>query len=86
MAETVNGGSLDPIDAQLDGAPDRCDRLLVVLLPPAEKPAPSPDGPGAQADGGNFDSAASQQPLSKRHAFLSHLGGYFTAATAKVVI
>jgi 2,5-diamino-6-(ribosylamino)-4(3H)-pyrimidinone 5'-phosphate reductase len=52
MAEPVNGGGVDPIDPQIEGAPDRLDGLMVILGAPTERPATASHGPGAQANGG----------------------------------
>ena len=50
MAEAVDGGGVDPVEAELDRAPNRGDRVRVVLRSPSEPPFAA-DGPGAQADG-----------------------------------
>ena len=49
-AITVDGGRIDPIDAQIDGANDRVNRFLFVLRAPAERPVTTTNGPSAQVD------------------------------------
>ena len=50
MAESVGGGGVNPVDAQIEGAMDGFDGEGVVLGPPAEGPAAAADRPGAEAD------------------------------------
>jgi hypothetical protein len=50
MAHAVNGGSVDPVNAKLERAMNRSDRLLVVLLAPTKFPTRSADSPRAKAD------------------------------------
>ena len=50
MAEPVDGGRVDPVDAEIDRAPNRRDRVGVVLRPPAEQPVAAANRPRAKAD------------------------------------
>src|SRR5713101_2825698 len=59
-AEAVGGGGVDPVDAQLERAVDRLDRVLVVLRTPAELPAATSDRPGAEADARDLEAGRSQ--------------------------
>ena len=52
VAEAVDGGGVDPVDAELDGAVDGGDGVVVVLRAPGEGPVAAADGPCAEADGG----------------------------------
>ena len=51
VAEAVDRGGVDPVDAQLDCAAHGRHRVGVVLRTPAERPTASADRPGAVADG-----------------------------------
>src|SRR4029077_16611947 len=50
MAHSVNGRSVDPVNAQLERAMNRGDRSFVILFAPTKLPARSANGPGAKAD------------------------------------
>src|SRR5260370_2983981 len=50
MAHSVNGRSVDPVNAQLERAMNRGDRSVVILFAPTKLPARSADTPGAKAD------------------------------------
>ena len=50
MAQAVNGGGIDPVDAQFECAMNGRDGLRVVLGAPAEFPIAA-DGPCTKADG-----------------------------------
>src|ERR1700736_1645984 len=50
MAHSINGGGVDPVNAEVECAVDRGDRRFVVLLAPTKFPAGTTDGPGAKAD------------------------------------
>src|SRR6266481_8832136 len=50
MAHSVNGSGVDPVNAKLESAMNRVDRLFVVLLTPTEFPTRSADSPRAKAD------------------------------------
>jgi hypothetical protein len=54
MAEAIGGGGVDPVDALLERAVDRSDRLIIVLRPPAELPASAADRPRAEPEPGDF--------------------------------
>ena len=49
VTEAVDRRGVDPVDPELDRAPDRGDRLVVVDRSPPEPPRPA-DAPGAEAD------------------------------------
>ena len=67
VAEPVHGGGVDPVDAELDGVPDRGDRLVVVDRAPAEAPRPA-DRPGAEADGRELGPGSRRGAASSRAA------------------
>ena len=50
VAEAVDGCGVDPVDAEIDGAVDGCDRVGVVLRSPCEGPVSATDGPCSEAD------------------------------------
>src|SRR5271169_6857664 len=54
MTEAVDGGGVDPVDAQLQRAVDGGDGIIIVLFSPAELPSCAADGPGAVSDGCNM--------------------------------
>src|SRR5262249_21290273 len=66
----VSGGGVDPVDAELQRAVDRRDRLVVVLSAPAELPAGAADRPGPEAD--TRDLHAGGTELRGRQCGLSH--------------
>jgi hypothetical protein len=45
VAKAVDGGGIDPIDTELEGAVNGGNRIIVVLRAPAELPTASADGP-----------------------------------------
>src|SRR5260370_21071374 len=53
--QAVEGGSVDPVDAQLQRAMNGGNRIGVVLRAPGKFPATSTEGPGAEADGRNLE-------------------------------
>src|SRR5579862_1489749 len=56
MAEPINRGRINPVDAQIDRVAHRGDGLGVVLVPPAVGPAASADCPGTEPNCGDFQS------------------------------
>jgi hypothetical protein len=52
VAEAVDGGGVDPVDAEVEGFMDCCDGIVVVLIAPCEGPIASANGPCAETDGG----------------------------------
>src|SRR5207245_2121474 len=60
MAETVNSGGVDPVDAQLDGVTHGRKGSRVILRAPAERPTAAADGPGAEAEGCNLQSTRAE--------------------------
>ena len=52
VAETIDGGRVDPVDAEIEGAVNGAYGIGVILRAPGELPVPSADGPGAESDGG----------------------------------
>src|SRR3712207_7165525 len=48
VAEAVDGGCVDPVHAELDGAPYGPHRLVVVLRPPGGAPSAPADGPATE--------------------------------------
>ena len=51
MAEAVDRGGVDPVDAEFERAVDCGDGVGFFLCAPGEGPASAADGPGAEADG-----------------------------------
>lgn len=64
VAESVDGGGVDPIDAELECPQNGGHGLVVVLAGPAEFPGAA-HGPRAEADGGELQVGVAE--LSKRH-------------------
>jgi hypothetical protein len=52
MAQAIDRGGVDPVDAAADGMADGGDRIAVVLAAPADRPVAA-DRPGAEADPGD---------------------------------
>ena len=50
VAKAVDGGGVDPVDAEVDGVVDGGDGVVVVLRAPGESPVAAADGPRAEAD------------------------------------
>ena len=50
VAEAVDGGCIDPVDSQIEGAMDGGDGFVVVLGAPGVFPVATADGPGAKAN------------------------------------
>src|SRR5207249_7050522 len=67
MAETVHRRGIDPVDAQLEGATHRGERIGVVLRAPPERPAAAADRPRAEADGRDVESARAEGTGWQRH-------------------
>jgi len=63
MAETVDGGGVDPVDAVVEGGVDGGDGLVVILWAPGELPAAAAHGPGADSDGSEFEVAIAEPPF-----------------------
>src|SRR5579864_909605 len=61
MAQPINRGRINPIDAQIDRVAHRRDGLGVVLVPPAVRPATSADCPGTESNCGDFQSTRTQR-------------------------
>ncbi len=55
VAEAVDGGGVDPVDAEIECAVDGGDGVVVVLIAPCHGPVASADGPCAEADGGEVE-------------------------------
>src|SRR5258707_4352835 len=53
VAHTINSRGIDPVNAEVERAVDRRDRLFVVLFTPAKFPTRAADGPSAEANGSN---------------------------------
>jgi len=74
VAQAVNGGSVDPVDAQLQRAVNRGDGIGVVLRTPGKFPTATTESPGAKSDARNFKIGVSQfsrfhsNPLTSREA------------------
>ena len=50
VAQPIDGGRVDPVDAQFERAMNGGDGLVVVLRSPGELPVPAADGPRAKPD------------------------------------
>src|SRR2546423_8907698 len=66
MTESVNGGGIDPVDAQLDGVIHGSDRIIVVLRSPRERPAAAANCPGAHSDACDVHVGGAELPNRKR--------------------
>ena len=55
VAEAVDGGGVDPVDAEVEGFVDGGDGVVVVLRAPCEGPVAAADGPCSEADGGEVE-------------------------------
>src|SRR5207253_6929763 len=60
MAQAIDGGGVDPVDAVVQRFADRRDGVTVVLAAPGELPAAAADGPGPETDRGNHEVRISQ--------------------------
>src|SRR5438552_13244271 len=84
VAQAVNGGGVDPVDAELQRAVNCGDGIGVVLRTPGKFPATATESPSAKADARNVDVGVSQfsrfhsNPLTGREAdFPGGESGYF---------
>jgi hypothetical protein len=71
VAEAIDGGGIDPVDAQFNGMLDRPNRLLVILGTPAMGPAASAEGPGTEAHARYLHIRLSKFSPGKSHASAS---------------
>jgi hypothetical protein len=55
VPEAVRGGGIDPVDAQLKGALDRSNEILVLLW----SPTAASGSPSAEADAGDLQTGVS---------------------------
>src|ERR1700694_2684306 len=62
VAEAVRGCGVDPVDAAVDSAVNRGNRLIVVLRAPTEPPLAA-NRPGAKTDGGDVERGISERAL-----------------------
>jgi hypothetical protein len=67
MAEPVDRGRVEPVDAELHRPLDRGDRQLVVLRTPGIPPAAAADRPGAQSDARYPQAGARELDRRERH-------------------
>ena len=65
VTEPVNGCGIDPVNAKVDSAIHRRDRVVVVLWPPGERPSTTSDRPRANADAGDVHVRGAQLPNQK---------------------
>src|SRR5271163_2778224 len=70
MAKAVNGGCVDPVDAEGQRATDRGDRSAVVLAAPADRPVAA-HRPGTEAHLGNSHVGSAKSP-NRKGAFSGH--------------
>src|SRR5579875_698997 len=69
MTYTINGGCIDPVNAKINGAIDRSDRIFIVLRPPTGFPVLSPHRPGSQADWRNQHVCIAKSSYSQSSSF-----------------
>src|SRR5437870_1965669 len=50
VAHSINGGRVDPVNAELERAMNRSDGRLVILLTPTKLPTGSTNSPGTKAN------------------------------------
>ena len=74
MAEPVDRGGIDPVDAGGDRVLDGRDRVRVVLAAPAVGPTATADGPRAEADLGDLKTARSERASQESHNASSSTG------------
>src|SRR5882672_3832473 len=67
MAHSVDGRSVDPVDAKRDRVPDRSDRVGVVLASPAVGPTSTTDRPGTETDLSDPKTARSERTPEQAH-------------------
>ena len=67
MAQSIDGRGVDPVDAGRDGVFDGRDRVRVVLAPPPVGPSATADGPGAEADLGDSQTAYAERTCQQFH-------------------
>src|SRR5260370_3680839 len=81
VAQAVDGGGVNPIDAQLQPAMNRGNGIGVVLRPPGKFPPAATESPGAKADRRNLEIRVSQfsrfhsNPLAETREGNFHGGG-----------
>ena len=84
MAHSVNGRSVDPVNAQLERAMNRGDGSFVILFAPTKLPTRSTDSPRAKADW--CDEQVGVTELLRFHInffeFHFHVSGRLTRDTA----
>jgi len=51
VTEAVDGGRVDPVDTEFEGAVNGGNRVIVILRPPTKLPAAATERPGAEAYG-----------------------------------
>src|SRR5579863_9963833 len=51
MAQSINGGGIYPVNAQIERALDGSNRQLIVLWPPTHRPTIATDSPASIANG-----------------------------------
>ena len=69
VAKPVDRCRIDPVDAKVEGALDRGDRIVVVLRTPAKLPVAAADGPGAKTDGGDLQVRIAKLPSCRLYRF-----------------
>ena len=69
MAKAINRRGIDPVDAKVEGALNRGDRIVVVLRAPAKLPVATADGPGAKTDGGDLQVRIAKLPGCRVYSF-----------------
>src|SRR5262249_38251287 len=54
MPQTIDSSSINPVHAQVKSTFNRCNRLLIILIPPTEGPGPTTHSPGPHANRRNL--------------------------------
>ncbi len=73
MPEAVDARGINPVHPQIDSVPHRGNRVVVILRPPAERPAAAPGRPGAESDDGDLDAALAKRAPRQRVSHGSNL-------------
>src|SRR5271166_3096942 len=68
VSQTIDGGSVDPVDAKFERAVNGCDGIVVVLRSPCELPTRATDGPGAVSHGSDVHVGVAE--LALFHSYL----------------
>ena len=69
MPQAVDGGGVDPVDAEVKRAMDGGDGVVIVLRTPGILPVTASDGPRAKANGSQLHAGVAEGPCCQRGCF-----------------